>query len=88
VWFEVVYKQVPDWIDLAIKKSGFTCYLFCDNSLPWNSDGVRENGGEMRNTLFEEYKKNLDYYNFKYHIISGMGKERFENAIKFLDQFQ
>jgi NadR type nicotinamide-nucleotide adenylyltransferase len=87
VWFDVVYKQTPDWIDLAIKKSNFSCYLLCDNSLPWNPDNVRENGGEMRNKLFEEYKRNLDYFNFKFQIISGIGTTRFENASRFLKQY-
>jgi NadR type nicotinamide-nucleotide adenylyltransferase len=87
VWFEIVFKQVPDWIEIAIKKSGFTSYILCDNSLPWNPDNVRENGGEMRDTLFDKYKNNLDYFKLKYQVISGKGTERLENASKFLEQY-
>ena len=32
-------------------------HLLCDTDLPWQPDSVRENGGEMRNTLNETYKK-------------------------------
>jgi NadR type nicotinamide-nucleotide adenylyltransferase len=87
VWFEVVYNKVPDWLDSAILNSNFNTYLLCDTSLPWIADNVRENGGEMRETLFTRYKQNIELYGFNYSIITGVGEERLINAIRYLSGY-
>jgi NadR type nicotinamide-nucleotide adenylyltransferase len=86
VWFEVVFGKTPHWLDKAIRESNFLLYLLCDTSLPWKPDNVRENGGVMRNKLFDMYQQNLEMYNFKYNIIAGIGDERTSFAINFINK--
>jgi nicotinamide riboside kinase len=86
IWFEVVWKKCPQWIVNEIINSQFDCYLVCDTSLPWQADAVRENGGEMRNILHAEYCKNLDLYNKHYHIVTGNGQSRVDNAIQHINK--
>jgi nicotinamide riboside kinase len=87
VWFEVVYKSYPTWIEDEIRNSKIDLFLLCAPDLPWEKDEVRENGGEMRNWLFEEYKKNIIKYNFAYRIVNGFGESRIINAISLVEAY-
>lgn len=87
VWFEVVYKAFPQWIDDELRNSEIDLFLLCAPDLPWEKDDVRENGGEMRNWLFEEYEKNIIKYNFAYKIVNGFGKTRVSNAISHVEAY-
>lgn len=87
VWFQEVYKKVPSWIDSKITESNIDLFLLCNTDIPWIADSVRENGGEMREKLFEIYKNELDYYGFNYKIINGNGYDRFNNAYNLVENF-
>ena len=87
VWFDVVFHKHPDWLDNYIQESQIDLYLLCNTDLPWIADGIRENGGEMRERLFEIYRDELDKYNFQYRIISGNGTDRTDNAINHINNF-
>jgi NadR type nicotinamide-nucleotide adenylyltransferase len=87
VWFEVVYKAAPEWITEKLLQSEIDLFLLCEPDLPWEQDGVRENGGEMRNRLFNEYEKNLIKYKLAYGKVSGTGRERTDCAIKHIESF-
>ncbi|OFX88577.1 MAG: hypothetical protein A2W99_09265 [Bacteroidetes bacterium GWF2_33_16] len=87
VWFNVVFKRIPEWLDDAIKKSDIDLFLLCDTELPWIPDKVRENGGKMREKLFDMYKYELQHYGFKFAIITGTGDARFNNALKIVQTF-
>ena len=85
VWFDIVFKDKPEWIENAIATSGFDMYLLCNTELIWEPDVVRENGGEMREKLFTIYENELKSRNFKYVIINGIGNERFEKAVSYIN---
>lgn len=87
VWFDVVYNKRPFWIDKRIKNSTIDLYLLCNTDLPWIDDPVRENGGEMREKLFDIYKRELEHYNFNYEIVTGLGENRFTNALNLVNNF-
>lgn len=84
VWFEVVYKRVPGWIDDTIARSRFDLVLLCAPDIPWIADPVRENGGEMRDLLFEKYKQELTRFRLDWEIVSGQGEERFIRAERII----
>jgi NadR type nicotinamide-nucleotide adenylyltransferase len=85
VWFEVVFSKVPGWIDDQISRASFDLVLLCDSDLPWVSDGVRENGGAMREVLQERYRAHIQKAGWNYSTVHGMGNERLTNAIRFID---
>ncbi len=87
IWFEVVFKKVPVWIDETIKKTKIDLFLVCDTNLPWIADPVRENGGKQREILQKRYIKTIKEYGFNYKIISGQNEERFKNALEAVQQF-
>jgi len=87
VWFQVVFNKIPDWLDEAIQNSNIDLFLLTNTELPWIPDKVRENGGEMREKLFEIYKSELLLYCFNFSIITGTGRKRFNNALEEIKNF-
>lgn len=87
VWFKIVFNKVPEWINERIEQSNIDLYLLCNTDLPWIPDPVRENGGEMRDKLFSMYKNEIENTGVQYHIISGQGQNRVNNAIEAINKF-
>jgi nicotinamide riboside kinase len=88
VWLEVVFNLKSEWIDQAISSAGIDLYLLCAPDIPWVPDPLRENGGEMRDVLFDIYRKYLEAFELPYRIIVGSGKERIRNAIFAIEEIQ
>jgi NadR type nicotinamide-nucleotide adenylyltransferase len=86
IWFEIVYKKVPQWIDERIKNCNIDLFLLCNNDIEWVPDSVRENGGEMRDKLFEIYRNELIYYGFNFKIVKGKGEDRINSAITHIQE--
>jgi len=84
VWFEVVYKTYPRWIDDILLENKIDLFLLCKPDIPWIPDIVRENGGKMRDVLFKRYQSELNNFRINYQIIDG--KSRFEKAVKYVDR--
>ncbi|OFX21637.1 MAG: hypothetical protein A2041_08775 [Bacteroidetes bacterium GWA2_31_9b] len=87
VWFKVVYNKVPEWLEEVIKDLKIDLFLLCNTQLPWIPDKVRENGGEMREKLFYMYKSELEKNAFNYEVITGIGNDRFNNALFIVENF-
>lgn len=81
VWYRWVYGKFPEWVDENIRTCKADLYLLCKPDIPWEFDPVRENGGENRDKLYNEYKKELEDYNFKYAEITGNNENRINLAI-------
>jgi len=86
VWFEIVFGHVPGWMDEKIREARFDLVLLCAPDIPWISDQVRENGGQMRDTLFDKYKAELDRFGLDWFLVSGSGTERQNMAIKLINR--
>lgn len=87
IWFKLVFNEIPVWIDEKIKNSHIDLFLLCNNDIPWIPDPVRENGGEMRDVLFEMYKEELNKFGFNYKVVKGSGEDRFKNALELVNDF-
>lgn len=87
VWLKVVFKSDENWINNTIKEGKIDLYLLCATDLPWEPDSVRENGGQMREILFEMYKNELVTQRLPFRIIRGNGDERVNNAISAIDKY-
>ncbi|MCE1200328.1 MAG: ATP-binding protein [Marinilabiliales bacterium] len=76
VWLEVVYGTSPEWLTDHIRSSQVHLFLICRPDLPWVADPVRENGGEMRQILFDRYCNEIASFGFLSEEVSGIGEER------------
>lgn len=90
VWFNWVYGRIPGWLEDEILNCPMDLYLLCRPDLPWEADPVRENGGENRIRLYEQYREQLEHYGFNFVEIGGTDEARLHNATdairKFYDQ--
>ena len=83
VWCEYVFKQTPQEIEDLVQNQDFDLYLLCDTDLEWSYDPLRENPDlNERKTIFALYLKALDTVKANYVVISGRGSDRFDNALK------
>ncbi|MBN1143571.1 MAG: ATP-binding protein [Bacteroidales bacterium] len=87
IWFEVVYHQVPQWIEEELHRKQVDLFLLCSTDIPWTPDPVRENGGEMREVLFSMYKDELERLGSRYVIIVGSEEQRLKNAVNAINAF-
>jgi len=86
IWCDVKYGKCHPWIEEQVKMQDYDLYLLMDVDLPWEYDPMREHP-ESRDFLLNLYRKHLDELGFRYHLISGIGKERMKNAIRVVDDF-
>ncbi len=87
VWFNWVFGKTPDWLETQIQDCPVDLFLLCRPDLPWQADAVRENGGENRIRLFEEYRRELENYGFVVVEIGGTEEDRLNNAIAVVVDF-
>lgn len=87
IWFQWVYKSVPNWLDEAVENLPIDLYLLCLPDIPWEPDPLRENGGEHRQQLFETYKNELIKRKLNFVEIGGVGQARVQNAIDAVKDF-
>lgn len=80
VWFLHVFGRCPDWLQSELEKSEITLYLLCKPDIPWEYDSVRENP-EIRDFLYDWYKREIEALGRPYVEISGLGEKRLRNAI-------
>jgi len=85
IWFQVVYNRVPEWMDRKISEACFDLVLLCAPDIPWIPDPLRENGGKMRERLFELYKAELNRYQMNWKLVTGTGEDRIRLAGQLID---
>ena len=87
VWCEYVFNNCHTYILDEINNRNYDLYLLCDIDLPWSADEMREYPDEKpRQELFAIYKDILINQNTPWGIVSGVGDERTQNAIKLIDK--
>ena len=87
IWSDVKYGRCHPWITETIKNHPYDLFLLCDIDLPWEYDPLREHP-DKRKFLFDLYLNELTSRQFLFFIIQGYGPERFNNAVKIIDNLQ
>ena len=87
VWCEYVFNNCHPYILEQINERQYDLYLLCNIDLPWAADEMREYPEEgPRVELFTIYKELLINQNTPWGIVSGIGEQRTQNAIRLIDQ--
>jgi NadR type nicotinamide-nucleotide adenylyltransferase len=87
IWSEVVFGICPDWIEQQFQNHHYDLYLLCAPDIPWKPDPLRENP-DNRDELFQLYKTTLEKHHFPFRVVKGVGKQRLENAINFVEEIR
>ncbi|MEY3873634.1 MAG: hypothetical protein RL363_355 [Bacteroidota bacterium] len=87
VWSEYVFNNCDPFILEQINDRRYDLYLLCDIDLPWTSDEMREYPDELpRKELFMIYKDLLVNQTTPWAVVSGIGDDRTNNAIRVIEQ--
>lgn len=86
VWSEFVFNKCDNRILNEIVKNNADLYLLLNTDLPWEKDALREyEDVATREKLFRYYKEEMTEQKTPWHIVSGQGEERFQNALNIID---
>jgi NadR type nicotinamide-nucleotide adenylyltransferase len=86
IWSDVKFGNCDPWILNTIQNHKYNLYLLCDIDIPWAEDPQREHP-HLRVHLFSLYKEELQTRKFPFFIVSGLGRDRLENAIRIVENF-
>ena len=87
IWCEVVFGEVPLWIEKQLKNHIYDLYLLCSPDLPWKPGPFRENPND-REYLYLLYLKQLEGRKLNFKIVTGNGSDRFKNALHFVEAIE
>lgn len=75
----------PSEIKEEATKNNYSIYLLTYIDTPWEADDLRDRP-ENREEMFRIFEAELKEQSFPYQVLKGNQKERFENAIKIIDE--
>lgn len=83
IWSREKFGQTHPWILEEMQKRAYDLYLIPDIDLEWTYDPQRENPND-RERLMKLYQESFNKRNIPYHMVSGQGEERTQNAIEII----
>ncbi len=75
----------PSEIKNEATKNNYSIYLLTYVDTPWEADDLRDRP-HNRQEMFRIFEAELKKHNFPYKILKGNEEERFENAVKIIDE--
>lgn len=76
----------PLYLQRLANERRYDLYLFLDTDLPWEDDGTRVKG-HRRAEMRKAFIRSLESRRIRYHMITGIGQERFDRAIAIVDEY-
>ncbi len=86
IWCDHLFDFTPDSLLAELKETSYDLYLLMDIDLPWQDDELRD-FPELRSHFMGIWHEELKAIDANYVVISGLGKQRFENARNAVQQF-
>lgn len=86
IWSDYTFGRAPQEVLDELPKHPYDLYLLLNIDLPWEEDPLRD-FPHMREHFMEVWHEELKELGANYVVISGAGPERYENAVKAIDQF-
>lgn len=84
IWHASRYET---WVDDAIGQTRQALWLICAPDIEWEADPVRENGGEARIKLYEQYIAELEKFKLNFKIVTGSEDARIHHAESFVETY-
>jgi len=86
IWSDYTFGRTPQEVLDELPKHPYDLYLLLNIDLPWEEDPLRD-FPHMREHFMEIWIKELRALDARYVLISGTGDDRYENAVKAIDEF-
>lgn len=85
VYSSIYFDKVPDDLVQALNTSTYDLYLLMDTATDWVPDDLRDRPDD-RQQIFHRFEQALKERNQPYTLISGLGDQRFLNAVTAIDK--
>jgi NadR type nicotinamide-nucleotide adenylyltransferase len=86
IWSDQMFGQAPQQVLDELTHHHYDYYLLLNIDLPWEDDPLRD-FPNMREHFMQIWHKELQALNASYIVISGLGDERYQQAITAIDVF-
>ena len=86
IWSDHTFGRSPQEVLDALPKHKYDLYLLLNIDLPWEDDPLRD-FPDLREHFMDVWYKELDELDANYVLIEGTGPERYENAVRAVDEF-
>jgi len=86
IWSDYTFGRSPQEVLDELPKHPYDLYLLLNIDLPWEEDPLRD-FPHMREHFMEVWHKELKELNANYVVISGTGEDRYDSAVKTIDDY-
>lgn len=86
IWSDHTFGRSPQEVLDALPKHKYDLYLLLNIDLPWEDDPLRD-FPDLREHFMDVWYKELNELDANYVLIEGSGPERYERAVKAVDEF-
>jgi NadR type nicotinamide-nucleotide adenylyltransferase len=86
IWSDEMFGQSPQEVLDDLPRHHYDLYLLLNIDLPWEDDPLRD-FPNMREHFMQVWHKELQQLKVNYSVVSGLGNERYQNAIHAIDRF-
>lgn len=86
IWSDYLFSGTPPEVLDELAKQHYDLYLLMNIDLPWEDDELRD-FPHLREYFMGVWHRELKSISANYHVISGKGSYRFQNAKKIVDDF-
>jgi NadR type nicotinamide-nucleotide adenylyltransferase len=86
IWSDHTFGKSPQEVLNELPKHPYDLYLLLNIDLPWEHDPLRD-FPHMREHFMAAWHKELQALNAHYEVITGAGTERYNSAVKVIDDF-
>lgn len=86
IWSDAFFGYTPQEVLDELPKHPYDLYLLLDIILPWQDDPLRDFPNQ-REHFMDVWHKELQALGAKYVVISGIGQDRYDNAVAAIDRF-
>ncbi len=86
IWSDALFGYTPQIVLDNLPRHHYDLYLLLDIDLPWQDDPLRDFPNQ-REHFMAVWHQELQALNAEYVVISGIGQQRYNNAVNVIDGF-
>jgi len=86
IWSDHIFGKTPQQVVDELARHHYDFYLLLNIDLPWQDDPLRD-FPDKREHFMQVWHQELKALDANYVLISGIGPERYRNAIQAIDDF-
>jgi NadR type nicotinamide-nucleotide adenylyltransferase len=86
IWSDYTFGKAPQEVMDELPQHPYDFYLLLDIDLPWQEDPLRD-FPDMQEYFMDVWHNELQALDANYTVISGVGQDRYDNAVKAIDGF-